>query len=122
MARSHAYVIHSRSRTKAPVVERRAAPAKPAGPVPAPRPSDRRVQPLTYAGALSGSKTELLRLAVRRSRLALACPCGGRALRVKCTTAERSRFGGESFARAFVCAACRTRYVGRAKPLHDWGA
>jgi len=81
----------------------------------------RRVRSLTMAGALApSSHTELLRLAVRRSRSALLCPCGGQAHKVRCTPGERARFGGENFARAFVCAACDTRYVGRARPLAAW--
>ena len=123
MARSHAFVVPSRSRAKGLVLERPAF-AKPAPSVAATpiRPSEKGLRSLTLAGAMSAPRTELLRMAVRRSRLALACPCGGRAVRTKCTIAERARFGGESFARAFVCGACHVRYVGRARPLPHWTA
>jgi len=76
----------------------------------------RRLQSLLLHGALGDSGAELLRIAVRRSRTSLTCTCGGRAERVRSRRAELRRFGGEGFARAFVCAACHTRYVARAKP------
>lgn len=107
-------ILRGRVALKAPP-ERAAAATRPA-----PALLDRRLRSLTVAGALGGSHTELLRLAVRRSRQAILCPCGGQALRVRSTPAERARFGGESFARAFVCSACHTRYVGRAKAHAAW--
>ena len=123
MARSHAFVVPSRSRAKGLILERPAfAKSSPSAAAPSIRPIEKAVRPLTLAGAISAPRTELLRMAVRRSRLALACPCGGRAVRTKCTIAERARFGGESFARAFVCGACHVRYVGRARPLPHWTA
>jgi hypothetical protein len=79
-------------------------------------PLDRRLRKLSLH-ELPGAGVELLRVAVRRSRAALACPCGGQAERSRCTHAEIARFGGEGFARAFVCGACHTRFVGRAKPM-----
>lgn len=122
MARMQTIAIPSRSKTRALAVARRAA-AKliPPATVPGlePHPSHRS-RPLSFTGALASPNTELLRVAMRRSRLSLACACGGQALRVKCTGAERARFGGETFARAFVCAACHTRYVGRAKAALAW--
>jgi hypothetical protein len=71
---------------------------------------------LSFHGAFASPRTELLRIAVRRSRSTLACPCGGQAVLTGCSGNERARFGGEGFARAFVCSSCHTRYVGRARP------
>jgi hypothetical protein len=73
-------------------------------------------RPLSFPDALGPHKPNLLRLAVRPTRESILCLCGGRAARTVCTGSERARFGGERFARAFVCTACDARYVGRARP------
>ncbi len=124
MARSPSLVLAPRRRLKAAPVRHLALEPSPAPAIkirtPAKERLERRLQRLSVHGALSADHVELLRPAVRRSRTILACPCGGSAPQVKCTRAELARFGGESFARAFVCADCRTRYVGRARPAQAW--
>jgi hypothetical protein len=120
MARLQALVASSRRRMKAVPILRPTLRTEPTAPgrLFAPAPHAHRALRLSWHGALSQAQTELLRVAVRRSRTALACPCGGHAVRVRCTGSERARFGGESFARAFVCIACHTRFVGRALAPH----
>jgi hypothetical protein len=117
MARSPSLVLSPRSRPRTtpfrPSPLSRAREIKSADPVQAR--AEQRLRSFSLHEVLGRDQTELLRLAVRRSRLALACPCGGLARKVKCTHGELARFGGERFARAFVCSACRTRYVGRAR-------
>ncbi len=128
MAKSQGMTFTPRLRLRPGVTTRRSDAAEPASAAvspptksrAAPQPFDRRLRGLTLSPVLNGAHTELLRLAVRRSRAALLCPCGGQALKVRTTPAERARFGGEGFARAFVCTDCRTRYIGRARAQSLW--
>lgn len=88
---------------------------------PAPRlPAKHSPVPAVLSGALGAPHTDLLRPALRGSRTSLTCRCGEQAPRVGCTHAEKARFGGERFARAFLCPACGQRYVGRTRPGIDW--
>ena len=124
MAKSQGLVFAPRLRLKPSAILRSRAAIK-SSPAPAalraaPSPIERRLRGLTLNAVLGSAHTEMLRVAVRRSRTAMLCPCGGQALKVRTTPAERARFGGDSFARAFVCTSCRTRYVGRAKAQNVW--
>jgi hypothetical protein len=77
--------------------------------------------PPVLPGALDASAhADLLRPALRGSRTSLTCRCGEPAVRVECTRGEMARFGGERFARAFLCHACGQRYVGRTRPGISW--
>ena len=58
---------------------------------------------------------------VDRDESVIECSCGGAARRVKCSKAERDRWGcgrdsanWECCARAFVCKVCGKRYAGNA--------
>lgn len=64
----------------------------------------------------------MLKEAVERSTKALKCPCGGYAERVACTPEEikkhgcgTSDLGWDCCARAFLCAVCKERLVGKAE-------
>ena len=124
MAKSQGMVFAPQLRLKPSAALRSRAAVK-SSPAPAalraaPTPIERRLRGLTLTAVLGEPHTEMLRVAVRRSRTAMLCPCGGQAQNVRTTSAERARFGGDSFARAFVCSSCRTRYVGRAKAQSVW--
>jgi hypothetical protein len=119
MAKSHGLVITQRHSLR-PAAALRARSAASLTAFSAPAPANRRLARLTMPAALSAEHAALLRPAVRRTRVAMACACGGKAQRVRSTPEERARFGGDAFARAFICTDCGTRYVGRAKPFANW--
>lgn len=116
MPRAQSFVLPAGRRLRPATVARRAESAPTPAPSREPAKHGRIPSPSVFVGVFGSPNIELLRVAVRGSRTALACPCGAQARRVDCTHAETARFGGERFARAFVCTACGIRYVGRARP------